>query len=230
MSLKIKPKPLLARPETRVPIATRRRSPHLENGDRLTATEFLRRYEAAADLKKAQLIEGIVHMPSPVRANAHSEPDGLLHGWLFSYALEHPDLKFYPNATLVLDPDNAPQPDAALCSAPHPGGKVWLNEKGYLCGAPELVCEIAASSVSVDLHDKFRAYRRNGIAEYLVWLTEEERVCWFELADQEYVEKEPKAGKLASSIFPGLVLDVKALLKMDRAKLIGTLRSAMSGK
>ena len=30
--------------------------PDLENGDQLTAAEFLRRYEAAPDLKKAQLI------------------------------------------------------------------------------------------------------------------------------------------------------------------------------
>ena len=136
MSLKTKPKPLLARPESRKRVATRGDASFLslENGDRLTASEFLRRYETAADLKKAQLIEGIVHMPSPVRAEAHSEPDGLLHGWLFSYALEHLELRFYPNATLILDSDNAPQPDAILCSTPVPGGRVWLNEKDYLCG------------------------------------------------------------------------------------------------
>jgi Uma2 family endonuclease len=230
MSRKTKPKPLRARPEQRSPVATRRATPRLENGDRLTSAEFLRRYETAVEVKKAQLIEGIVNMPSPVRADAHAEPDGLIHGWLFTYHLERPNLIFYPNASLLLDPDNTPQPDAILCTAPREGGKVWLNDKGYLCGAPELVCEIAASSVSIDLHDKFRAYRRNGIAEYLVWLTEEERVCWFQLVDQDYVEKEPKAGKLASNIFPGLVLDVKALLEMDRAKLIASLREAMAAK
>jgi hypothetical protein len=46
--------------------------------------------------------------------------------------------------------------------------------------------------------------------------------------DQEYVEQKEKAGRLTSSVFPGLVLDVKALLKTDRAKLIATLRAAMS--
>jgi Uma2 family endonuclease len=230
MPSKTKPKPLLARPEPRVPVATRRRVPELEGGDRLTSAEYLRRYEAAVDLKKAQLIEGTVFMPSPVRADAHSEPDGLLHGWLFTYALEHPGLNFYPNATLLLDPDNAPQPDAILCTVPLPGGRVWLNDKGYLCGSPELVCEVAASSVSIDLHDKFRAYRRNGIAEYLVWLTEEERVCWYHLVEQDYVEQEAKSGRLVSGVFPGLVLDVEALLKMDRAKLIASLREAMAAK
>jgi Putative restriction endonuclease len=197
----------------------------LENGDRLTAVEFMRRYEAAKDLKKAQLIEGIVHMPSPVRADFHGKPDGLLQGWLFTYALHHPELEVYPNATLLLDPDNAPQPDAILCSAPRDGGRVWLHAKGYLCGAPELVCEVAASSASVDLHDKFSAYRRNGIAEYLVWLTTERTVRWFHLEEQRYVEQKEQAGRLTSRIFPGLTLDVRALLKFDKAKVIAALTS-----
>lgn len=198
----------------------------LENGDRMTSAEFLRRYEAATDLKNAQLIEGIVHMPSPVRADVHAEPDGLIQLWLGTYALDHPELKVYPNATLLLDADNTPQPDAILCTAPRRGGKVWLNERGYLCGTPELVCEIAASSASIDLHDKFRAYRRNGIGEYLVWLTMEKRVRWFRLIEQDYVEQKEQAGRLTSSLFPGLVLDVRALLKFDKARVIAALRPA----
>ena len=202
----------------------------LENGERLTAAEFLRRYEAATNLKKAQLIEGIVHRPSPVRVNAHSRPDGLIQLWLGTYALDHPELEVFPNATLLLDSDNAPQPDAILCTAPRPGSKVWLNDKDYLCGAPELVCEIAASSASVDLHDKFRAYRRNGIGEYLVWLTLEKRVRWFQLADQEYVEQKEHAGRLTSKLCPDLVLDVKALLKFDKTKVIAALRGHKARK
>jgi len=201
------------------------RPPLLENGDRLTALEFLRRYEAMPGLKKAQLIEGIVYMPSPVRAKQHAEPDGLIQGWLFTYALEHPELRCYPNATLLLAPDNAPQLDAILCSTPRRGGHVWLNDDGYLCGKPELVCEIAASSASVDLHEKLRAYQRNGIQEYLVWLTTEQRVCWFRLVEQEYQEMKETGGKLHSAVFPGLVLDVKALLKLDSPRVIAALKS-----
>ncbi len=227
MSVNLKPEALRPRPEPREPVAVKGRPMTLENGDRLTASEFLRRYETAKSLKKAQLIEGIVNMPSPVRASAHSKPDGFIHLWLGIYALEHSGLELYPNATLILDSENAPQPDAILCSAPREGGRVWLNERDYLCGSPELVCEIAASSVSIDLHEKFRAYRRNGIPEYLVWLTEEERVCWFHLEDQEYVEQTPKDGLLSSACFPGLVLEVEALLKMDKVKLIAALRTAM---
>jgi hypothetical protein len=226
-SLKTRPKLLRARPAARVPSVTPPMAPPLENGDRLTAAEFLRRYEAAADVRKAQLIEGVVHMPSPVRATAHAKPDGLIQLWLGQYALDHPELEVYPNATLLLDPDNTPQPDAILCTAPRPGGKVWLNDRDYLCGAPELVCEVAASSASVDLHDKFRAYRRNGIQEYLVWLTLERRVRWFHMEDQEYVEQKEKSGRLTSSIFPGLVLNVRALLKGDKSKLVATLQAGL---
>ncbi len=223
------PMPVARRSAVRPPV-TVRRPWFLENGDWLTSVEFLRRYEAEPELKKAQLIEGIVHMPTPVRARSHAEPHGLILSWLGTYSLNHSRLEMLPNATLLLDADNAPQPDAILCTAPRPGGKVWLNDKGYLCGAPELVCEIAASSASVDLHDKFRAYRRNGIGEYLVWLTLEKRVRWFHLTDQEYVEQKEHAGRLSSKLFPGLVLDVKALLKFDKTKVIAALRGDKARK
>ena len=197
--------------------------PDLEQGDCLTASEFLRRYEVASNLKKAQLIEGIVHMPSPVRFDAHAKPDGLIQGWLFSYALSRPELEAVPNATLLLDSENAVQPDAMLCSAPREGGRVFLNEAGYLCGAPELVCEIAASSATVDLHSKFKAYRRNGIGEYLVWLTQEETVRWFRLVEDDFVEMEAVDGRMESVIFPGLVLDLAALFAFDRAAMVAAL-------
>ncbi len=196
----------------------------LEAGDRLRAGEFLRRYEAEPGLRKAQLVEGIVYMPSPVRANVHAIPDSLIQGWLYVFTAFHPGVVSLTNATLLLDSENAPQPDAILCSTPRKGGRAWINAEGYLCGAPELVCEIAASSATIDLHDKFRVYRRCGIQEYLVWLTMEKRVLWFELSGEEYVEIKPEQGFLHSRVFPGLILNVKALLKHDRARLIAPLQ------
>ena len=210
-----------------VPSLPARRTPKvlpLENGDCLTSAEFLRRYEAAPEIKKAELIEGHVHMAPPLRADAHSEPDGLLHGWLFNYAACVPRMKFYPNPTLILDADNTPQPDSVLCTAPRRGSHVWLNEKGYLCGRPELVCEVAASSASIDLHDKLNAYRRNGIAEYLVWVVAERRIRWFALVEQEYVEMKERSGVVVSRLFPKLALNVKAALKLEGAKVLATLR------
>ena len=206
------------------PARRARKTLPLENGDRLTSAEFLRRYEAMPEIQKAELIEGHVHMPPPLRADAHSEPDGLLHGWLFYYSTCTSGVKFYPNPTLILDADNTPQPDSILCTAPQQGGHVWLNEKGYLCGRPELVCEVAASSASIDLHDKLNAYRRNGIAEYLVWVVAERRIRWFALVEQEYVEMKERGGVIVSRIFPKLALDVKAMLKLDGAKVLATLR------
>lgn len=218
------PKP--AKPQvSRRPAAREMRLPVLENGDRLTVNDFMRRYAGMPGIRKAQLIEGIVHMPSPVRADAHAEPDGLIQLWLGLYSIQHPELKVYPNATLIMDADNAVQPDAMLCSRPRSGGRVWLDEKGYLHGSPELVCEIAASSASIDLHAKFQAYRRNGVQEYLVWLTEENTLRWFHLDDGNYAEQKAKAALLTSRIFPGLVLDTKALLRGDKAKLAAALKS-----
>lgn len=204
--------------------------PPLENGDRLTSVEFMRRYEAMPRVKKAELIEGIVYMGSPIRADVHGKPDGLLHIWLGAYALHIPELEFYPNTTLILAPDNTPQPDCMLCRSAEQGGRAWLNDDGYLCGAPELVCEVAASWVAIDLHKKFRAYQRNGIAEYLVWISEEKRARWFVLEQQEYLELEASAGMLASRIFPGLVLDVQALAENDKTKLIATLQAQLAAR
>src|SRR5687767_4951869 len=86
----------------------------LNSGDRLAADEFLRRYEDRPELKNAQLIEGIVHMPSPVSTSQHAEPDGLIHTWLGTYAARTAGVKFAPNATTILDVNNVPQPDAHL--------------------------------------------------------------------------------------------------------------------
>jgi Uma2 family endonuclease len=197
-------------------------SPALENGDLLTRGEFLRRYEAMPGLKKAELIEGIVHMPSPV-STKHAEPDGLIQGWLSVYAARQ-DLKHYTNVTLLLDADNAPQPDAVLCSPPQDGGRVWLNAAGYLCGSPELVVEIAASTVSIDLRDKMRAYRRNGVSEYLVWRVQDQAVDWFFLEGGDYLPMMAgENGHLESRIFPGLRLNIPAALACDRAAVLVSL-------
>jgi hypothetical protein len=207
----------------------RRASPPLlplENGERLTVGRFLARFEAMTDTKKAELIDGIVYMPSPVRADRHGEPDSLIQFWLGCYAMVRGGVvKVYSNTTLLLDSDNCAQPDVMLCSTPRAGHRVWLNAKGYLCGAPELVCEIAASSTALDLHGKLHAYRRRGVSEYLVWLTAEDRFVWYEAVEGEFVALKPDGrGRLHSRIFPGLVLDTKAALAGQRAKVLAALK------
>ncbi len=195
--------------------------PISENGDALTLSEFLRHYEHMHDCKKAELINVVTRMLSPLGIE-HAEADGLMHGWPGTFAIEN-NLKFYPNPTLLLDRENSFQPDAILCTAPCNGGRTWLNPKGYLCGAPELIVEVAAT-VSIDLRDKRRIYRRSGVTEYIVWRTQDKAVDWFVLKDGEYVPLSPERGLYRSVIFPKLVLDTKALLARDGARVIAALK------
>jgi Uma2 family endonuclease len=197
--------------------------PFLENGDVLHAREFLRRFERMPDVKKAELIEGIVYMGSPVSVK-HAEADSLIQGWLLAYAAKNKQVRVAANVTVQLDPENTVQPDALLRLLPEHGGECRPGDKGYLRGAPELIVEIAASSASVDLHDKRRAYERNGVKEYLVWRVLEGQLDWFRLEGDEYVKVAPDAdGMIRSTVFPGLALNVAALLAGDSAAVLVTM-------
>jgi Uma2 family endonuclease len=205
------------------------RVPALENGDRLTRCEFERRYAARPDLKKAQLIEGIVYLPSPVSV-AHAEPHAMIQTVLLVYAASTPGIRGADNATVRLDLDNEPQPDVSLCIEPAAGGRSRVSGDDYLEGAPELVVEVAASSASIDLHDKLRAYRRNGVQEYVVWRTQEQRIDWFELTDGDgdYRPLPPDdAGVVRSRVFPGLRLAVPALLNGDLGAALRELQAGI---
>jgi Uma2 family endonuclease len=195
----------------------------LENGEFMHSSEFLRRYERMPQVKKAELIEGVVYMGSPVSTN-HAIPDGIIHGWLALYAAHHPSVQFMPNATVILDAENTVQPDALLRRLPEHDGLTRVNDDGYLAGPPELIVEVAASSASIDLRDKRRAYCRNGVREYLVWLVAEARLEWFCLEDDDYRPQLPDAqGVLHSRVFPGLRLPVAPLLAGDTAKVLAAL-------
>jgi Uma2 family endonuclease len=204
------------------------RPPRLENGDRLTRAEFERRYEAMADVKKAELIEGVVHMPSPVRTAAHSEPHACIVTWLGLYSAATPGVRHGDNATVRLDLDNEPQPDALLRIEEAFGGRARLSPDDYISGPPELVVEVASSSVSIDRHDKFHVYRRNGVLEYLIWQVLDRRVEWFVLEEDQYTLLAPdERGIIHSRIFPGLRLAVDALLKGDLAAVLAEQQAAL---
>jgi hypothetical protein len=191
--------------------------PPLENGDRLTRAEFERRYAAMPEVKKAELIEGIVHMPSPVRTRRHGRPHVILSGWLAYYLAKTPGLEeFGDNSTVRLDVDNEPQPDLFLNIPKGLGGQAELDEDDYLAGPPTLACEIAASSVSIDLHAKLNVYRRNHVREYLVWRTEDRAVDWFAWREGRYeVLPANEKGVVKSEQFPGLWLDTMALIERN---------------
>ena len=195
----------------------------LENGELMHSREFLRRYERMLQVKKAELIEGVVFLGSPVSVR-HAKPDNLIQIWLGTHAGRHPETEALTNATVILDAENTMQPDALLRRLPEHGGLTRVNEDGYLAGPPELIVEVAASTASIDYRDKRRAYCRNGVREYIVWCVAEGRVEWFCLEDDEYRLQLPDAqGVLHSRVFPALRLPVESLLACDTAKVLAAL-------
>jgi hypothetical protein len=199
--------------------------PPLVNGDHLTAEEFDRRYEAMPDLKKAELIEGRVYVGSPV-SHAHCRAHGRLVLWLGNYELGTVGVEMGDNASVHLGiGQNRPQPDVYLRVLPECGGRSGFTaNKKYVAGPPELIAEAALSSASYDLHEKLRAFERNGVLEYIVWRVEEGQIDWFRLRGSEYRRLAPDAkGVLRSRTFPGLWLAVPALLKGDLKAVQATL-------
>ena len=216
----------LATDESNAPAAVHRLS--LENGDRLTRREFERRYATRPDIKKAELIEGVVYMSAAVRITSHGEPHSVVIAWLVTYCASTPGVRTADNATVRLDLDNEPQPDVLLRIEPQAGGQSRVGDDDSLEGAPELVVEIAASSATYDLHDKLRVYRRNGVREYVVWRVHDRRIDWFVLTDDEYRRLEPDAdGILHSTVFPGLRLAAKALLAGNVAAVLAELQRGL---
>jgi len=199
----------------------------LENGDRLSRAEFERRYSAMPQVKKAELIEGMVYMASPLRFRSHGKPHAHIMTWLGTYEAATPGVELGDNATVRLDADNEPQPDALLRI--DAGGRSQISDDDYVEGAPELIVEIAASSASYDLHEKLRVYRRNGVQEYVIWRVYNCELDWLQLRDGEYVRLEPNAeGIICSEVFPGLRLDKFALLGGDLARVLEVLQQGLA--
>ena len=202
--------------------------PLLETGDRLTRHEFERRYAAMPHLKKAELIEGVVYVPSPVRYRRHGAPHALLITWLGQYAAGTPGVGVSDNSTVRLDLDNEPQPDALLLIDPACGGQTRFSPDDYIEGSPELVAEAASSSVSYDLHAKLHAYRRNGVREYIVWRVLEQAIDWFVLRAGQYERLPVDAhGRLQSEVFPGLWLDPAALVRGELATVLAIVQQGL---
>ncbi len=212
----------------------RKRIPPLENGDRLTRAEFERRFDAMPGLKKAELIKGVVYMPAAVRAAEHGDPHTQVLTWLGYYWTVTPGIRVSTDASVRLGESNMPQPDAAVRIPTAAGGQCWVDQNGYLRGAPELAVEVAASSTSLDLHDKLEVYREHGVGEYVVWRVLDGAFDWFVLREGDYQRIEPVEDSgggrrvFKSVRLPGLWLDPDAMLRGDLARVLDVVREGGS--
>ena len=225
------------------PPPTGRELPPLRNGDHLDADEFLRRYEAMPHLKKAELIDGRVYidspdsyptvrgepMASPVSFEGHAAPHFDIISWLGVYRFATPGVRGGDNGTVRLAPKAMPQPDAMLLILPSHGGQTRFGADRFVRGAPELVVEVAFSSVSYDLHEKLEAYRGHGAIEYLVWRVEDESIEWFRFVEGRTERVEPGAdGILRSVVFPGLWLEPVALIRGEMDQVVQVLQRGIA--
>ncbi len=208
--------------------SSQRHLPSLESGDRLTRPEFERRYAAAPHIKKAELIEGIVYVASPLRHEQHGKPHSRIITWLGVYQALTLGVDLSVEPTVRLDLDNEPQPDVVLFIEPDAGGQTRLSSDGYIEGSPELIVEIAASSVAIDTGSKKQVYRRNGVLEYVIWQSYENQIEWFCLTDGDYRLLSPGAdGIIRSQVFPGLWLAVEALLNNQMVRVLEVVQAGL---
>ena len=167
-------------------------------------------------------------MASPLRFVPHAEPHGNLVAWLGIYKAMTPGLRMGIEPTVRLDFDNEPQPDVMLFLDESVGGQVHLTADGYMEGPPELAVEVAASSVAIDTGSKKQAYRRNGVLEYIIWQSYENKLDWWVLTDGDYVLLQPDGNSiLKSSKFPGLWLSVDDLPSGNMAYVLEILQQGV---
>ena len=197
-----------------------------EAGDRLTREEFLELWERMPALKFAELIDGVVYLPSPVSLE-HGQKDTLLQCWMTIYASRTGFIDVAANSTWLMEKESAPQPDVALRIRPEYGGQ--SRTEGKLgAGAPEFVAEVTRSSRSYDLGPKLALYERAGVREYLAVLTEEERLEWRVRRERGFELIHPDWTRVyRSEVFPGLWLDGSAFWNHDIPAVLATLEKGL---
>ena len=213
------------------PSSALHRIPPLQQGDRLDRIEFERRYDAMPELKKAELLEGIVYMPAAAVSDSfHGGPHFNLIAWLGYYLAYTPGIAGGDNSSLRLDLDNEPQGDAYLRILQSHGGQARIDEDGYVASAPELIAEVSGSSVSYDLHVKLNVYRKHGVKEYVVWRVFDAAIDWFILRNGQYVRLPLVENIYRSEAFPGLWLEPDQLVRGEMASVFKTVQAGLSQK
>jgi hypothetical protein len=202
--------------------------PPLREGERLSRAEFERRYAAMPDHVKAELLEGVVYMASPVSV-AHCQPHLLLATWIGTYLCATPGVAGGDNGTVRLADESEPQPDVFLRILETHGGQTHIDEDGYVADAPELAAEVSVSRIPVDRGPRWRVYQQAGVREYVLWRVPDGALDWFILRQGQYQPLAAGAdGLFRSETFPGLWLDAAALLRGDGAALLTALQRGLA--
>ena len=205
--------------------------PLLNPGDRLSQTEFHRRYETYPDDTRFELIGGTVYMMAPAGFE-HGRSGYDFTGILWAYERATPGVLGAIGPTVILGESSEPEPDLVLMIAPDHGGRTRLkqiNHKHYIEGPPELVVEVAHSTVTFDLNAKRKDYQRCGVHEYIVVCLPQRSIKWFNLQQDDELSIDDN-GVLRSIAFPGLWIDTPALLDRNPDRLMKTLQRGIASR
>jgi Uma2 family endonuclease len=200
--------------------------PLLANGDRMSQAEFHRRYQEYPEDVKFELVGGTVYMASPLR-----HPHSTYHqkfNWVFLHYEEGtPGVEACDNVTVILGEESEPQPDTTLRILAECGGQSRVNADQYVAGAPELLAEVAHSTRAIAMNQKREDYERTGVLEYLVLCIEEQELRWFHFPSGREITPN-RQGISRSLVFPGLWIDVQALLQQNKARLREAVQQGMA--
>ncbi len=202
--------------------------PPLIDGEHLDQPTFHNRYEAMPPSTRAELVGGVVYMPSPMSSD-HGDESRNVAGWLFHYQRKTTRVKGGDGTTAKLFKQSEPQPDHHLRIPAVLGGHTHVDAGGYLVGPPELIVEVSRSSRSFDLKQKKADYERAGVLEYVVVEIDPNRIHWFLRSGARFKKHAPGAdGIYRSKTFPGLWLDSEALYAEDLDRLIEVLEQGLA--
>ena len=192
--------------------------PPLSAGDWLSRREFLARWAAHPEIKKAELIGGIVYLAGQETAE-HGEMQAAMIGLCGYYAASTPGIQSGCNTTILMLGD-APQPDVHL--------RIVRPDGDDLTVAPEAVVEICLSDAAYDLHPKLDLYERAGVKEYIALLLHERETRWHRLTPDGYEPMPASAGGIyRSTSFPGLWIDAKGLFAGDTDQVLSVLQAGL---
>ena len=199
--------------------------PPLRHGERLTQPEFHRRYEAHPDGTKFELIGGVVYLTSPMR-NPHGELSAALGTAFGNYVAATPGAQLFSDVTTILSAQAEPQPDLVLRIRPSHGGRTRDDADQYVHNGPELVAQVADSTVPLDLGARRDDNQQAGVIEYLVVDVPRQRLHWFDFRAGGEIRE--RGGVMRSRVFPGLWIARAALLAADLPALLAVVQQGIA--